>query len=250
MHWLHKKCLAVFVVVCVRLVCPFACIWKKRSQFDQLFDNSKLFITRTSNFIWMLPNINNTPLCTYLYQIDTYLNFEYMLNWTKKTSWWYTILAFNTSGTLRLIGFFWYWSVSGLVNGKNDLPMRASHMSKLIPFHNYVNAIDIFWFSYPGRANFSYISLQNLANGLHEKQKVGSARRVTRLAGSPFCDGRVTLLAGPTFPHINTLARLAGSTLSRWDNQCMIKTETGRFFLQVAGCGWNLIITGKPLDYE
>ena len=66
--------------------------------------------------------------------------------------------------------------------------------------------------SYPGRANFSYISLQNLANRLHEKQKVGSARRVTRLAGSPFCDGRVTLLAGPTFLHINTLARSAGRT--------------------------------------
>ena len=45
--------------------------------------------------------------------------------------------------------------------------------------------------SYPGRANFSYISLQNLANRLHEKQKVGSARRVT-------------LLAGTTFLHINT----------------------------------------------
>ena len=58
--------------------------------------------------------------------------------------------------------------------------------------------------SYPGRANFSYISLQNLANRLHEKQKVGSARRVTRLAGLPFCVGRVTLLAGPTFLHINT----------------------------------------------
>ena len=75
--------------------------------------------------------------------------------------------------------------------------------------------------SYPGRANFSYISLQNLANRLHEKQKVGSARRVTRLAGSPFCDDRVTLLAGPTFLHINTLARLAGSTPSRRDNQSM-----------------------------
>ena len=75
--------------------------------------------------------------------------------------------------------------------------------------------------SYPGRANFSYISLQNLANRLHEKQKVGSAGRVTRLAGSPFCDGRVTLLAGPTFLHINTLARLAGSTPSRRDNQSM-----------------------------
>ena len=75
--------------------------------------------------------------------------------------------------------------------------------------------------SYPGRANFSYISLQNLANHLHEKQKVGSAGRVTRLAGSSFFDGRVTLLAGPTFLHINTLARLAGSTPPRRHNQIM-----------------------------
>ena len=75
--------------------------------------------------------------------------------------------------------------------------------------------------SYPGRANFSYISLQNLKNRSHEKQKVGSARRVTRLAGLPFWDGRVTLLAGPTFLHINTLARLAGSTRSRRDDQSM-----------------------------
>ena len=75
--------------------------------------------------------------------------------------------------------------------------------------------------SYPGRANFSYISLQNLANRLHEKQKVGSARRVTRLAGLPFCDGRVTLRAGSTFLHINTLARLAGSTRSKRDDQSM-----------------------------
>ena len=67
--------------------------------------------------------------------------------------------------------------------------------------------------SNPGRANFSYISFQNLANRLHEKQKVGSARRV----GSP----SYSLLAGPTFLHINTLARLAGSTPSRWDNQSM-----------------------------
>ena len=76
---------------------------------------------------------------------------------------------------------------------------------------------------YPGRANFSYISLQNLANRLHEKQKVGSSGRVTRLAGLPFFDGRVTLPAGPTFLHINTLARPAGSTPSRRDNQSMRK---------------------------
>ena len=72
--------------------------------------------------------------------------------------------------------------------------------------------------SYPGRANFSYITLQNLANRLHEKQKVGWARRVTSLVRLPFCDGRVTLLAGPTFLHINTLACLAGS---RRDDQSM-----------------------------
>ena len=59
--------------------------------------------------------------------------------------------------------------------------------------------------SYPGWANFSYISLQNLANRLDGKQKVGL----------PFCDGRVTLLAGPTFLHINTLAHLANSVKER-----------------------------------
>ena len=56
--------------------------------------------------------------------------------------------------------------------------------------------------SCPGRANFPYIALQNLTNRLHEKQKAGSARRVTRLAGSPFFD-------------INTLSRPARSTWSR-----------------------------------
>ena len=90
--------------------------------------------------------------------------------------------------------------------------------------------------SYPGRANVSYIPLQNLANRLHEKQKVGSARRVTRLAGSPFCDGRVTLLAGPTFLHINTLARLAVSTPSRRYNQSMRKLS----------CHWERKMAARP----
>ena len=63
--------------------------------------------------------------------------------------------------------------------------------------------------------------LTKLGNSLHEKQNIGSAGRVTRLGKSPFFDGRVTLLAGPTFLHINTLARPAGSTPSRRDNQNM-----------------------------
>jgi len=92
--------------------------------------------------------------------------------------------------------------------------------------------------SYSGRANFSYISLQNLANHLHEKQKVSPARRVTRLAGSPFCDGRVTLLAGPTFLHKNTLAHLARSTLKarqsehdqNWNGQLLARAKESTFF--------------------
>ena len=75
--------------------------------------------------------------------------------------------------------------------------------------------------SYPGRTNSSYISLQTLTTHLHEEQKVGSARRVACLAGSPSFDGRATFLAGPTFLHINTLACPAGSTWSRWDDKSM-----------------------------
>ena len=37
---------------------------------------------------------------------------------------------------------------------------------------------------YPGQINFSCISLQKAENSLHEKKKVGSARRVAFLAGT------------------------------------------------------------------
>ena len=48
--------------------------------------------------------------------------------------------------------------------------------------------------SYPKRADFSYISWWNMVDHIHEEQKVGTARKVTPLAGSPFCDGWVTLI--------------------------------------------------------
>ena len=95
---------------------------------------------------------------------------------------------------------------------------------------------------YPRQANFSYISLQNLVNRLH-------AGRVTCLAGSPFFDGRVTLLAGPTFLHMNTFACLAGSTPSRRDNQSMCKHcwfgQRGQF-ARWSWHGWE----GDPLSRE
>ena len=40
--------------------------------------------------------------------------------------------------------------------------------------------------SYPGLANYSYVSFQSATNLLHKKHNVGSARRVTRLAGTTF----------------------------------------------------------------
>ena len=61
--------------------------------------------------------------------------------------------------------------------------------------------------SYPTcRANFSYIFLQNLANSLHEKQKVSSASRVTRLnRASPFFAGRVPVTIGiRSFPMVGS----------------------------------------------
>ena len=51
------------------------------------------------------------------------------------------------------------------------------------------------------------------------KKKVGSPKKLTRLAGSPFFDGRVTLLIVSTFLLINTVARPAESTRSRWSNR-------------------------------
>ena len=74
--------------------------------------------------------------------------------------------------------------------------------------------------SYPGGSNFSCISLQNLANRLQEKQWVGSARRLTGLAGTPPFDDRVNLLPRATILHINTLACPAGLTRSTRDSAC------------------------------
>lgn len=44
---------------------------------------------------------------------------------------------------------------------------------------------------------------------------------MTYLAGFPFFDCRVTLLAAPTFRDKNSLAHPAGSTQSKRDNQCV-----------------------------
>lgn len=50
---------------------------------------------------------------------------------------------------------------------------------------------------------FIYFFKKRGESCVREKQKVRSTRRVTCLAGSPFCHGRITFLAGVTFLHIN-----------------------------------------------
>ena len=64
---------------------------------------------------------------------------------------------------------------------------------------------------YPGRANSSYVSYKTWRPVYMRNKKLDS----------PFVAGRVTLLAGPTFLHTNTLIHPAGSTRSRRDNQSM-----------------------------
>ena len=83
--------------------------------------------------------------------------------------------------------------------------------------------------------------IKNVVNRVNVK-KVCFAKRVTRLAaGSPFCDGRVTLLADPTFLNTNTLACPAGSTRARRDNQSMCEHcwlgQRGQLFFSVDSAG-------------
>ena len=54
-----------------------------------------------------------------------------------------------------------------------------------------------------------------------ESKNLVRLEQVTYLAGFPFFDCRVTLLAGPTFRDKNSLAHPAGSTQSKRDNQCV-----------------------------
>lgn len=68
------------------------------------------------------------------------------------------------------------------------------------------------YLSYPGWLNLSYSALQHKQNSLHEKQKCwhswkGCPPRCVTLLWWYW----VTLLARPTFLHINPLAHLAGS---------------------------------------
>ena len=68
----------------------------------------------------------------------------------------------------------------------------------------------------PGRANFSIIYLKNSTNRLHENReldRLGGARQLG-WASCLTSAGRVTMAGGTTFSHVNTLARLPGTTHS------------------------------------
>ena len=75
---------------------------------------------------------------------------------------------------------------------------------KLFPGRRFIRTPELPWGRSGGRANFSYISVQSVANDvanrLDDKQTVGLPRGVACLA--------VTLLVGPTFLHITILSRV------------------------------------------
>ena len=51
---------------------------------------------------------------------------------------------------------------------------------------------------------------------------------MTRLAGSPFCDGSVALLAGPTFLHINTRSRRDDQSMREHCCHCKASSWLGQ----------------------
>lgn len=113
----------------------------------------------------------------------------------------------------------WLWRICNTTNGagKSD---SAKAPVNIEPENLCRVEGSLAYPSYLGGSNFSCISLQNLANRLQEKQWVGSARRLTRLAGTPPFDDRVNLLPRATILHINTLPRPAGLTRSTRDSAC------------------------------
>ena len=79
-----------------------------------------------------------------------------------------------------------YQLTCSLIFHSTKAPFNEEELSRIEGLPAYL--------SYPGRANFSYISGKNWRTAFHEKQNVGSHQ-----AGSPFCDGRpLTLLAHRT----------------------------------------------------
>ena len=157
-------------------------IWRKRRvQKKVIFTachSGKLKLTFTS------PNIISTSPKNVLMSrlISQFLcNLNSLRNFTCPSGKLITELtspiAKSTSPELSDTTFFARWNLSWVDGSLDDHP------------------------SYHGRANFAYIALKHLANLLDEKQKVGSARRVTRLARSSFLHKNT--LARPVIPAIN-----------------------------------------------
>ena len=95
--------------------------------------------------------------------------------------------------------------------------------------------------SYPGRANVTFISLQNLRTVCIKKQNVYSAREKS------YPPGRVTLLARPTFSTYTLLLaypRIRGNTVKR-RHQSM---RTGAFVNSCSGKGKYFFITLAKVD--
>ena len=108
----------------------------------------------------------------------------------------------------------WSWELRTWLNKMNllDILSTSPHYfsRKWIGATNESSNVDL-----------RFKGLKNVANRVNVK-KSWLAKRVTRQAtGSPFCEGRFTLLANPKFLLTNTLTRPAGSTQSRRNSQSM-----------------------------
>ena len=156
------------------------------------------------------------------------------MNWSSK--WFSSFLVFFLSFVL----FYFVFTINFL-SFRKFIYFATKIILQCGEKLSRVGKITGLYLSYPERANFSNISLQNEASRLHERKKGGLARMVIRLALSPFFDGKITLLARPTFSlykplclssRVNSVKTNAISDNQSVGERCWVGQRSHHFFLK------------------
>ena len=86
----------------------------------------------------------------------------------------------------------WWGDLTSFTSWHGSFDQRKARICELYQFRSLLHGEKLSlsegtlpYSSHPERVNFSYSSLQKMVNRSHERQKVGSARRVTVQLGDP-----------------------------------------------------------------
>ena len=131
------------------------------------------------------------------------------MNWSSK--WFFSFLAFFLSFVL-----FYFVFIINFPSFRKFIYFATKIILQCGEKLSRVGKITGLYLSYPGRANFLNISLQNEASSLHERQKkLAWPEWWSALLCHPFLMVKSPSSPGQHFLYINPFARPAGSTLSK-----------------------------------